>query len=178
MGSASDSRHFTYRERRRLLWRAVMRPLVLVAVCLGAYFFLPWTAIDELSVPGLLVGGLIVILVVAAWQLQRIVVSEAPVLQGVEALAVILPMYLLGFSATYMLISERYPEFFSESLTRMGALYFSLSVFSTVGFGDIAAVSDPARAIVSVQMVGNMILIGAGVRLVVAVVGWSSRRRR
>ncbi|AOW92116.1 ion channel family protein [Rhodococcus sp. WMMA185] len=177
MGHASDARNFSHRERRLLLWRAVMRPLLLVSVCLAAYFVLPWTSIDDLSVLAVLIGGLLVVLVIGAWQIQRIMSSEAPVLQGVEALAVILPVYLLGFSVTYLLISERYPEYFSEPLTRMGALYFSLTVFSTVGFGDIVAVADAARAIVSVQIVGNMILIGAGIRLVVAVVGWASRRR-
>ncbi|WP_072687320.1 potassium channel family protein [Rhodococcus marinonascens] len=177
MGRASDSRNLTHSERRRLLWRAVIRPLFMVAICVVAYFVLPWTSIDDLSVPGLLVGGLIVVLAVAAWQLQRIITSEAPVLQGVEALAVILPVYLLGFSATYLLMSERFPEYFSEPLTRMGALYFSLTVFSTVGFGDIVASTDPARAVVSLQIIGNMIAIGVGIRLVVAVVGWSRRRR-
>ena len=59
----------------------------------------------------------------------------------------------------------------------MAALYFSLSVFSTVGFGDIAAQTDLARGLVSLQIVCNLVLIGFGVRFVVAAVSWAKAHR-
>ena len=177
MRRASDFRNLTRRERRRLLLRAVLRPLVTVFLCTVVYFALPWTSLGEVSALFFLAGGLLVVALVAGWQIWRIVESDVPALQAIEALALILPLYLLGFSAGYCLMSESDPGYFTEPLTRMGALYFSLTVFSTVGFGDIAATTDPSRAVVSVQIIGNLILLGVGIRAVVAAVDWARRRR-
>ena len=35
----------------------------------------------------------------------------------------------------------------------MDSLYFSVTVFATVGFGDISAVSDAARVVVTIRMI-------------------------
>lgn len=177
MRRASDFRNLTRRERRRLLLRALLRPLVTVVLCLVVYFALPWTSFGDMSGVFFLAGGLLAVAAVAVWQIRRIVQSDVPALQAIEALALILPLYLLGFSAGYCLMSESDPGYFTEPLTRMGALYFSLTIFSTVGFGDIAATTDPSRAVVSVQIIGNLILLGVGIRAVVAAVDWARRRR-
>ena len=44
-----------------------------------------------------------------------------------------------------------------------------MSVFTTVGFGDIHAATDPARGIVTAQMVLGFVLIGVGARILFAV---------
>jgi hypothetical protein len=46
------------------------------------------------------------------------------------------------------------PHAFSEPLNRTAALYFAVTLFSTVGLGDIAPVSR-RRAVVTVQMVAR-----------------------
>ena len=66
---------------------------------------------------------------------------------------------------------------FTEPLTRTDALYFSVTVFSTVGFGDIAAKSEPARIVLIVQMLGDLALLGAGVRLLLGAVRRGQERR-
>jgi hypothetical protein len=43
-------------------------------------------------------------------------------------------------------------------------------VLGTVGFGDIAATSQAARVVVTVQILADLALIGAGVRVVLAAV--------
>ncbi|MEN0139439.1 MAG: potassium channel family protein [Rhodococcus sp. (in: high G+C Gram-positive bacteria)] len=177
MRRASDFRNLTRHERRRLLLRAFVRPLGTVTLCVVLYFALPWTSLGDLSALLFLVGGLLVVGLASFWQIRRIFRSDVPALQAIEALALILPLYLLGFAAGYCLMSESDPGYFTEPLTRMGALYFSLTVFSTVGFGDIAATTDASRAVVSVQIIGNLILLGVGIRAVVAAVGWARRRR-
>ena len=47
---------------------------------------------------------------------------------------------------------------FTEPLTRTDALYFTVTVFSTVGFGDIAAKSEAARIVLIVQMPADLAL--------------------
>ncbi len=46
-------------------------------------------------------------------------------------------------------------------------MYYTVSTISTVGFGDIAAESDAARTLVTVQMLFDLALIAGLVRLVI-----------
>ncbi len=56
-------------------------------------------------------------------------------------------------------MSESQPAF-SESLTRTDALYFTITVFSTVGFGDITPLTQYARTMTMAQMIGDLIVVG------------------
>jgi voltage-gated potassium channel len=56
------------------------------------------------------------------------------------------------------------------ALTRTDALYFTITVFATVGLGDIAATSQTARVVVMVQMILDLIVIGLVVRLFLSAV--------
>jgi hypothetical protein len=59
---------------------------------------------------------------------------------------------------------------FTEPLTRTDALYFTVTVFSTVGFGDITARSEAARVVLIVQMLADLALLGAGIRVLLGAV--------
>lgn len=64
----------------------------------------------------------------------------------------------------------------NEPLSRTSSLYLTLSVFATVGFGDITAAVDQSRAIVAIQMVLNLIVVGVGTKVIVTAVQWSRRK--
>ncbi|MFI6446014.1 potassium channel family protein [Kitasatospora sp. NPDC050543] len=81
--------------------------------------------------------------------------SPRPQLRAVEAVATALPLFLLLFAAVYYLLERSTPESFSESLSRTDALYFTMTVFSAVGFGDISPRSEPARLLATGQMTGR-----------------------
>jgi voltage-gated potassium channel len=75
------------------------------------------------------------------------------------------------FSATYFLMAQDSAANFNvHTLTRTDALYFTVTVFATVGFGDISATSQKARIIVTVQMILDLIVIGLVVRLFLSAV--------
>jgi voltage-gated potassium channel len=61
-------------------------------------------------------------------------------------------------------------NFNAETLTRTDSLYFTVTVFATVGFGDITATSETARVLVTVQMILDLIVLGLGVRAFVGAV--------
>ena len=67
---------------------------------------------------------------------------------------------------------------FSEQLDHTRALYFAITVFSTVGFGDITPKTDLARIIVSIQMLLDMVIIGAVVCLLLNAADLESRGDR
>ncbi|MEO7079226.1 MAG: potassium channel family protein [Rhodococcus sp. (in: high G+C Gram-positive bacteria)] len=158
------------KERRVLLCRALFRPVVTAVLLTAFYFVVPMNGAADVGSLTILAVVLIGVGVVTAWQVTKVLKADYPTVQAIEATAAIVPVYLVGFSTVYFLMSQAAYENFTEPVSRMGSLYFSLSVFSTVGFGDIAASTDSARAVVSLQMVGNLVLIALGGRLLLAAI--------
>ena len=118
-----------------------------------------------------LVVAPLILLVVTTWQIRAILRSDQPGLRGIEALAIIAPLYLLLFAATYFLMALDDPTTFTaDPITRVDALYLTVTIFSTVGFGDISAASQTARIVVTIQMILNLIVLGAGVKLLTGAV--------
>ena len=70
------------------------------------------------------------------------------------------------FAWVYAAMSVDDPRTFSEPSTKTGSLYFTITVLSTVGFGDITPVTDASRLIVSVQMICDLVVIGIIVKLI------------
>jgi hypothetical protein len=162
---------------RQTMRRMLLRPLGTVALSLAAYFWLPLPSRSDAFTIALLVGGLAALVALVAWHVRAITASEYPRLRAIEALSLAAPMYLLMFAATYFVMSGSSETNFSEPLSRASALYFTVTVFSTTGFGDIAARSDDARMLVTGQMIGNMIFIGLGIRQLATATQIGLRRR-
>jgi voltage-gated potassium channel len=97
-------------------------------------------------------------------------------MKAFEALGLIVPFYLLVFASTYFVMERASAATFTQPLTRTDALYFTVTVFSTVGFGDIAAKSEAARVLLIVQMLGDLALLGAGVRVLLGAVRRGQQR--
>jgi voltage-gated potassium channel len=78
------------------------------------------------------------------------------------------PLYLLIFARVYLSGSLSTPASFNQPLDHQTALYFTVTVFATVGFGDIVAKTDTMRMLVTAQMLVNLIVVGAGIRILVS----------
>ena len=98
-------------------------------------------------------------------------------LGGKLPLAAAIPLFLLLFASTYFLMAKAQPGTFTESLTRTDALYFTVTIFATVGFGDITAVTQTARVVTMVQMLLDLIVLGLLIRLVLSAVQTSQQRQ-
>jgi len=61
-------------------------------------------------------------------------------------------------------------NFNAHPLTRTDTLYFTVTIFSTVGFGDITAASQSARLVVTAQMLLDVLALGLIVRAFVGAV--------
>lgn len=163
------------RRRRRtvqLLWT------VLSAVpLLTLYYLAPLDGPLDIST---LIGfavGLVAFAVVMIWQVRAIVSSDAPRLRTVRAVVIGVSTLFVVFAATYSVISNGRPDSFSEPLSRTDALYFTVTVFATVGFGDIAPRTDVARIVTMVQMIVGLIAVGLLGKIVFAAMQKALRRQ-
>ena len=161
---------------RSQLALAVLRPLGTIAVLLVGYYLLPVDRALDVWTLVLLVGGTLAIVALVVWEIRRILHSKYPTLQGAQALALIVPLYLLIYANVYYVVAYNVPSTFSAPLTRTDALYFVVTVLATVGFGDITAVSQGARVLVTTQMVGNLLLLGIALRVILAAIQHSRSR--
>jgi voltage-gated potassium channel len=152
--------------RRRALVRSGVTIVLSWVFVIGAFCVLPigresgLHAFIRLGVDVALIGA------VFAWQIRRISVAELPELRAVEALGIVVVVFLVLFSGIYLAMSHDAPRTFTQTLDHIQALYFTISIFSTVGFGDITPRTDPARVLVSIQMLLDLVIIGAAVRLI------------
>lgn len=155
--------------RRRLIGFGLGRVLGTTIVLVALYYLLP---IDHnRNVPVVLVAGLLILTAFIAWQLRIIAKNRYPAVRAVEALATTLPLFLLLFAWAYFTMAHTNPASFNtHPLTRTDMLYFTVTVFSTAGFGDITAASQLARLVVTAQIVLDLLVLGLVVRAFVRTV--------
>jgi len=141
------------------------------------YYLLPldhtarWLAITALVI------GLAALIGLIAFQVRAITASPFPGLRALEALATSLPLFLLLFASTYVVMGAIAASSFSQPMTHTSALYFTVTVFATVGFGDITAKTEAARLVVTGQMIVDLIIIGLGARVILGAVTRGRQRR-
>jgi voltage-gated potassium channel len=163
-----------HRMARRLVMRSVARISVVTVVLFSLYASVPLGQRPEGSVLAGMVLSLLALAVVVTWQIVAVTRAPFPWLRAVEGIALSVPLLLLVFAATYFATMQAEPGSFNEPLTRIDALYFSMTVFATVGFGDISPTSQAARLLVSIQMVADLVLLG----LIAKVLVGAAQRRR
>jgi voltage-gated potassium channel len=160
--------------RSRSWWVVAMagvRALLAASVLIAMYYLLPLDASgSDLSAVVRVVLGILAFAAVMAWQLRAIANSGTPGLRALEGLFLAIPLFLLLFASTHFLLSEGNASSYTSPLTRTDALYFTVTIFSTVGFGDISPRTETARLITTAQMIIDLIILGAGVRIILGAV--------
>ena len=154
---------------RREVWAhglfVLCRVLLTVSLLCVTYFLIPTRRPGDGFGVGWLALQLCVFVAIVGAQVPAIVRSKYPVLRAIEALAVLVPVYLLIFARIYVANSQNDPAGFSSPLDHVTALYFTVTVFATVGFGDIVALTNSMKMLVTVQMLLNLVVLGLGIRL-------------
>jgi voltage-gated potassium channel len=152
--------------RRRAVLRCGATVVLSWVLLIGAFYVVPIGHESGLRTFVRLGADVAVVAAVFAWQIRRISVAALPELRAIEALGIVIALFLVLFSGIYLALSHQSPFTFTQRLDQTRALYFTISVFSTVGFGDITPRTDAARLVVSAQMLLDLAIIGAVVRLI------------
>jgi hypothetical protein len=151
---------------RRQVYFTALRSLGTSAVVLAVYFLVPISNHPHDRILVRLTAGLVFFGVALAYEMRAILKSERPILRAANAMALVIPIFVVVFSWIYLTIARSSPASFTQHLDRVAALYFTVTVFATVGFGDIAPVSQAARLTVTTQMVCDIIVIAVVIRLI------------
>ena len=153
-------------KRRRLIIIGLLRASAVTAALVVGYYLLPLDNLAGVPLGVSLAAGLLALAAMAAYQVRAIIRARYPGIRAIEALATTAPLFLLLFAATYVLMARADPSNFNvHPLTRTDSLYFTVTVFATVGFGDITATSQTGRLLVTAQMILDLIVLGLGIRV-------------
>jgi voltage-gated potassium channel len=107
-----------------------------------------------------LIGGSIGYLIWARHNINLLVLATAVVLDIVALLA--------ALTAAYYRYGGNAGEI-PKIHTHLDALYFTVTVLSTVGFGDIVAVGQGARLVVTIQMIFDFAYLASAIGLLLSV---------
>jgi hypothetical protein len=157
--------------------RSMLRAAGSTTALVVIYYLLPLNRSSTPVAVTMLIIGLVALTGLLAYQVRAITRSPFPLLRGVEGLATSIPLFLLLFAATYVVLATISANSFSQPLSRSDAIYFTVTVFATVGFGDITAKTEVARLVVTGQMIADLIVLGVGVRVLLSAVQRGRQRQ-
>jgi hypothetical protein len=167
---------------RRLVARPVLRSLLSLVLLLAIYYAIPERVFTTAQAAVLslliLVGGVGLLAWQIAGQARRLVEhadDESVQLQTVLLLAY---MGVFVFALGYFFLARGVDGQFAGLDTKTDALYFTVTTLGTVGFGDIHPTGQAARAIVTGQIVFNLVFLGMVARLVTGELRQRAERRR
>ena len=161
---------------RMIAW-AVLRVAASIAVVVALYYLLPFDRSATGVAVLLLVAGLVMFVGLVVFQVRAILASQFPVLRAIEALATSVPLFVALFASSYFVMARLSPGSFTTPLTRTDALYFTVTVFSTVGFGDITAKTEAARLVVTGQMIADLVILGLAIKAITSAVRRGRQRQ-
>lgn len=93
-----------------------------------------------------------------------------------RGLVLMMCLAVLFFSYSDVILA-REPGQFAGLHSRTDAIYFTVSTLATVGFGDIHASGQAARAAVTVQILFNLVFIGAAASVITGMMRGRAQRR-
>ncbi len=164
-------------ERRRLFVRSTIRILGTTALLITLYAVVPVVGESGTGAALELTACLIAFIAILGWQIRSIFRADHPELRAIEALAITIPVVIIVFAFTYLSMWKAHHGGFSQPLDRVGAFYFTVTVLGTVGFGDIVARTDATRIVVTIQIIVDLVLTAAVVRMLLLAARAGVRQR-
>lgn len=153
--------------------------LLTSALIIALYAVIPVPASDESPVMMIIVLTVLAAIYIVAtmWAAMHISRAKRPVLSGTMILSVMLTTLIILFALSYLTLSITDPTNFNVPLDKISALYFTMTILATVGFGDIHATSHAAMIAVMIQMVAGLTLFTVVARILVSAVRDAAKKK-
>jgi 4-amino-4-deoxy-L-arabinose transferase-like glycosyltransferase len=165
--------------RQRFAWvRTALAALASTVALLTLYYTLPIVPSEGDKVWWQLLVAAAVFAVVLLHQVRAIVRHPQPLHRAIVSLAVLLPLFVVMYAWVYLTLSTADPATFDGAMSRTESLYYTVTVATSVGFGDITPKTDTARIVTMLQMAADVTILVVGVRLIVNVGRQASEQRR
>lgn len=144
------------------VWGRLTFTFAAVVALFAAYATLP---LDRPS--GVLVGAVLVVATVPLLMhhLRGVRRSSQPFVDAVAAVTLVFALLVVGSAATYYALATADPTAFQGLETKIDAMYFTVIVMATIGFGDIVPLSQAARLITTLHLAFAIVMAGGSVRL-------------
>jgi hypothetical protein len=164
---------------RRSGLAAMVRPALTGLLILTLYYAVPVQPGDSPTLLLVRIGISVVAGVVITWLILRQIVFhiEDPRAASPTTLLTALVGGVALFALADYTIAVSAPGQFVGLRTKTDGLYFALVTLTTVGFGDVHAAGQLARALVVVQLVFNVVVIATGASVLLRAVGVRARDR-
>jgi len=163
---------------RRIVMHGLLRSVGVATFLMALYCVAPLHELAKSPIWVSLSGGLLVLAAVTVYEVRATLDADYPRLRAIEALATTIPLFLVMFAANYFVMAQNSSANFNvHTLSRTSAFYFTVSTFSTVGYGDITAASQTARVLVMVQIALGLIILGLGIRVFISAVQTAAQER-
>ncbi len=144
------------------------------ALAIVAYFVMPLDGeFAEVLAVLLVIGAAVLLVPLAVRRASYILVAEQPLLVAAQSLFTILTLLVVSFSTVYYVLATQVDDQVNGIETKLDAVYYTLTILSTVGFGDITATGQWARGTVTINMIVNLVLVAVALRLL----SWALRQR-
>ena len=154
------------------------RKIVLTAltalVPLAIYFVIPLDdRLGKVLAVVLVLCAAAALLPLSIRQARLVLRSEQPLFDATRCIVSGLVFLVTAFSVAYYVLGTAYEDQISGIATKLDALYFTVTILATVGFGDVTATGQAARAVVTAQMIVNLAVLAVALR----VVSWALKER-
>jgi hypothetical protein len=143
--------------------RRTIVTILLVAAATVVFFLLPVPRLSDGSWTVLFFAGSGVLGVGILAAVRKLLHAGEDA--GIRGLVLLLTLTVLFFSWCDASLAKL-PGQFADLHDRTDALYFNVSTLATVGFGDVHPVGQLARGAVTLQIVFNLIFLGAAVSMI------------
>lgn len=146
-------------------WRRWAHLAVILAAVVTVYFVVPVSPDLQRNTLIRILVAILVLALMAAGVVRQLRRHIDDTNRRVDGLIVSIAIVVAVFSLCFYTLEERDPSQFDGMQTRLDSLYFTVATAATVGYGDVHAVGQAARALVLVQMAFNVVFIGTAVAL-------------
>jgi voltage-gated potassium channel len=163
-------------DRGRVQLRLVLRTTLAIALLVVAYYQAPLDRALTFASGVVFVGALLLATLAVVVEVRGILASARPLLRAIRVIALGLPLLLVLFAATYITVDGQQANAFTEPLSRTDGLYFTVTTFATVGYGDISPQTELARVLVTVQMLVGLVAVGVIAKVVLGAVRVAQER--